>query len=54
MTVLMVYFYLSDGNSLSSPYLLFIAIGVGGSARNYFKYRKLNFQQGREFISDRN
>lgn len=53
MTAMMIYFYLVDAGRVSSQYLLFITLGIGGSIRGYVRYRKLQFQQGREFIGDR-
>ena len=53
MTAVMIYFYLGDADRTSSAYLLVIVMGVSGSVRCYFKYRKLQFQHGREFIGDR-
>lgn len=53
MTAMMIYLYLGNADRTSSAYLLVIVMGGSGSVRCYFKYRKLQFQQGREFIGDR-
>ena len=51
LTLVMTVLYLQDAER-DTGVLLLVFVGLGVTIRYYFKYRKLQFQQGRELIGD--
>jgi len=51
LTALMVVWYITSPER-KSFYLIPIFFGVASSVKAYFKYRKLQFQDGRVFLND--
>ena len=51
MTLIMVYSFLRGG-TLNYKDLLFVVVGLAGTAQSYFKYRRLRAQNDLEFIDD--
>ena len=51
-TSTMIFFYLTNQQEKTSIYLFFIVVGVAGTLRNYFSYRKKKFQNNLDLIDD--
>lgn len=51
-TVMMIYFYLAAEPDQSSKYLIFIVVGLAGTARSVFSYRRKRFQNNLDLVDD--
>ena len=51
-TVIMIYFYLAAEPDQSSKYLLFIVIGLAGTVRSLFSYRRKRIQNNLDLLND--
>ncbi len=48
-----IFFYLTNRQEKTAVYLFFIVVGVAGTLRNYFSYRKKKLQNDLDLIADR-